>query len=87
MALPGGLPEGPEATEPAPRRRRDLRLIGTGVLLGLGAWFALVNTQDVKIRFWLVTTRTPVVSALVIAFVLGVGLGALVVRRFRRHAD
>ncbi len=87
MATPGSPDERSEGTEPAPRRRRDIRLVGTGVLLALAAWFAVANTQDVKIRFWLVTTRTPVVSALAIAAVLGAGLGALLARRFRRRAD
>lgn len=70
--------------EPAKGRRRDLRLVLTGVLLALGVWFALANTQEVKIRFWVVDTRSPVVAALAIAAVFGAGIGALVARRFRR---
>jgi uncharacterized integral membrane protein len=84
------MPEQPEPGQPSPperaRRRRDLRLVTTGVLLALGVWFALANTQDVKIRFWVVTTNSPVVSALAIAAVLGAGIGLLVGRRSRRSS-
>ena len=69
----------------APRsRRRDVRLVVTGVLLALGVWFALANTQEVKIHFWVVGTRTPVVTALAVAAVFGAGVGLLLGRRFRR---
>ena len=84
------MPDQPEPGEPSPpestSRRRDLRLIITGVLLALGVWFALANTRDVKIRFWVVTTTSPVVSALAIAAALGAGIGILVGRRFRRSS-
>lgn len=73
--------------EPSGNRRRDIRLVVLGVLLALGIWFALANTEDVKIRFWVVTTRTPVVSALAIAAVFGVALGVLFGRRFRRPSS
>jgi uncharacterized integral membrane protein len=59
-------------------------LVATGVLLALGVWFALANTQQVKIRFWVVDTRSPIVAALAIAAVFGGGIGALLGRRFRR---
>jgi hypothetical protein len=78
-------PEGEHSQpEPSGNRRRDIRLVVSGVVLALGIWFALANTEDVKIKFWVVTTRTPVVSALGIAAVLGVALGLLLGRRFRR---
>jgi uncharacterized integral membrane protein len=54
------------------------------VLLALAVWFALANTQQVKIRFWVVDTRSPIVAALAIAAVFGGGIGALLGRRFRR---
>ncbi len=77
-----------QSTEPAPRgRSRDLRLVATGVLLALGVWFALANTQEVKIRFWVVDTRSPVVAALVIAAVFGAGIGALLARHFHRPSS
>jgi uncharacterized integral membrane protein len=77
-------PGGDEAPEAVGGRRRDFRLIATGVLLALGVWFALANTQQVKIRFWVVDTRSPIVAALAIAAVFGGGIGALLGRRFRR---
>jgi uncharacterized integral membrane protein len=59
----------------------------SGVLLALGIWFAVANTQEVKIHFWVVSTRSPVVTALVIAAVFGAGIGLLVGRRFRRPSS
>ena len=59
--------------------------VATGVLLALGVWFALANTQEVKIRFWVVDTRSPVVAALVIAAVFGAGIGALLARHSARR--
>jgi uncharacterized integral membrane protein len=76
-----------EGPEPAGGRRRDFRLVLTGVLLALGVWFALANTQEVKIRFWVVDTKSPVVAALAIAAVFGGGIGALLARRFRRPSS
>ena len=80
------FPHDPGTDEPQPsgNRRRDVRLVVTGVLLALGIWFALANTQEVKIRFWVVDTRSPVVTALAVAAVFGVAMGLLVGRRFRR---
>jgi uncharacterized integral membrane protein len=84
------MPDQPTPGEPSPppssHRRRDVRLVTTGVLLALGVWFALANTQDVKIRFWIVTTHSPVVSALAIAAAFGLGIGLLVGRRSRRSS-
>jgi uncharacterized integral membrane protein len=82
MAVPDDL-GGEQPAEPG-GRSRDLRLILTGVLLVLGVWFALANTREVKIRFWIVDTRSPIVVALLIAAVFGAGVGFLVARRFRR---
>ncbi|MGH9007624.1 MAG: lipopolysaccharide assembly protein LapA domain-containing protein [Thermoplasmata archaeon] len=84
MALPHDLgDEHGDSPERASTRRRDVRLVVTGILFALGVWFALANTQEVKIRFWFVSTRSPVVTALAIAAVFGAGLGLLVGRRFR----
>jgi uncharacterized integral membrane protein len=86
MSFPGGTEAEGSQPEPSGNRRRDIRLVVLGVLLALGVWFALANTQDVKIRFWVVTTRTPVVSALAIAAALGLALGLLIGRRSRRSS-
>jgi uncharacterized integral membrane protein len=78
----------PGSPEPTGRnRRRDVRLVATGILLALGVWFALANTQEVKIRFWFISTRSPVVTALAIAAVFGAGVGLLIGRRFRRPSS
>ncbi len=87
MALPEDSNEPTASPEPTSHRRRDLRLVTTGVLLALGVWFAVANTQAVTIRFWLVSTRTPLVSALAIAAVFGAGIGILATRRFRRRGE
>jgi hypothetical protein len=87
MSLPGDPQGEHREPEPSAGRRRDARLVLTGVLLALVIWFALANTQDVRIRFWIVSTKTPVVSALAIATALGVSVGLLVARRFRRPSS
>ncbi len=84
MSLPHEPGEHQVQPEAAPSRRRDVRLVVSGVLLALGVWFALANTQDVRIHFWVVSTKSPVVGALAVAAVFGAGLGLLVGRRFRR---
>jgi uncharacterized integral membrane protein len=85
------FPSDPEAEHPQPQpsgnRRRDVRLVVSGLVLALGVWFALANTQEVRIHFWVVSTRTPVVSALAITAVFGVALGLLVGRRWRRPSS
>ncbi len=81
------MPQQPDESSASPKsrsRRRTLWLVATGVLLALGIWFALANTREVAIQFWVVTTRTSVVSALAIAAALGFGIGFLVARRSRR---
>jgi len=86
MTVPHEFDEG-QVAEPTPRdRRRDARLVLTGVLTVLVVWFALVNTQDVKIHFWLMSTRSPIIVALAIAGAFGAGIGALLGRRSRRSS-
>jgi uncharacterized integral membrane protein len=81
-------PEREHSPEPEPGgRRRDFRLGLSGVLLVLVVWFALANTQEVKIHFWFVQTRSPIIAALAIAGVFGAGIGVLVARRFRRPSS
>jgi uncharacterized integral membrane protein len=76
-----------QVAEPTPGgRRRDARLVLSGVLTVLVVWFALANTQDVKIHFWFVSTRSPIIAALAIAGACGAGIGALLGRRSRRSS-
>jgi uncharacterized integral membrane protein len=65
-------------------RRRDARLVATGVVAVLLVWFALSNLQDVQIHFWVHTTRAPLVVVVAIAVGLGAGV-LLLVSRFARH--
>jgi len=51
------------------------------MVAGLLAWFALVNLQDVRVHFWVVTATAPVVVVVAIAGVFGAALSALAVRR------
>lgn len=75
---------GEPPSEPTRSRSRDARLVVSGILAALGVWFAVANTTEIRVHFWLVSTRTPVVVALVVAAALGVGIGLLAGRRFRR---
>lgn len=65
-------------------RRRDARLVVTGVVGVLLVWFALANLQDVNIHFWVSTTRAPLILVIIISGVLGALIGLLAQRRRRR---
>lgn len=67
--------------QPVPRdRRRDARLVMSGVAAVLLVWFALVNLQDVPIHFWLWSTKSPLIVVIVIAGLLGAALSLLLSR-------
>lgn len=70
--------------EPVVRdRRRDARLVLTGVAAVLLVWFALANLQDVKIHFWLVSTKSPLIVVVAISVLLG-SLVSVLLSRFVR---
>lgn len=73
--------------EPRPPRdrRRDTRLVMTGVAAVLLVWFALANLTKVSITFWVATARAPLIVVIVISGALGAALVALVNRRSRRR--
>jgi uncharacterized integral membrane protein len=74
---------------PARSRRRDTRLVVTGVALVLLIWFAVANLQDVKIHFWLTSANAPLIVVVAISGFLGLVLMQLSsrVRRRRRSGD
>jgi len=82
---------GPEDDrQPASRdRRRDVRLVLTGVVAVVLAWFALINLQDVRIHFWLMSTRSPLIVVIAVSGVLGAAAALLLSRiaRRRKQAD
>lgn len=79
MSLEGGQ-------QPAPRdRKRDVRMVLTGVVAVLLVWFALVNLQDVRIHFWLTSTKSPLIVVIVISGVLGAAIALLLSRISRRR--
>jgi uncharacterized integral membrane protein len=82
----GGLGE---PTAPPRDRRRDVRLVLTGILVALLLWFAFANLQTVSIDFWLWTTRAPLIVVIVISGFLGALGGSLASRRRSRsrHRD
>lgn len=67
--------------KPARDRKRDARLVLTGIVSVLLVWFALGNLQQVEIHFWLVSSRASLISVIVISGVLGVAIGVLFSRR------
>jgi uncharacterized integral membrane protein len=83
-ALPGA--DDVASRRPGGGRGRDVRLVVTGVAVALLAWFAFVNLQTVRIRFWLTSAHAPLILVIVISGVLGAlapGVWSRVIRRRR----
>jgi uncharacterized integral membrane protein len=59
----------------------------TGIALVLLVWFAVVNLQEVRIRFWLTTTAAPLIVVILISGVLGAAVSGLWARRRRRRTS
>jgi len=76
--------EGSDQT-PEADHGRDMRLVLSGVVAVLLAWFAIANLEDVNVHFWVVTTRAPVVAVVAISGVCG-ALIAFLAARFGRKA-
>jgi uncharacterized integral membrane protein len=78
-------PAGEPPRTPLPRdRKRDFRLIAIGVVVVLLVWFALGNSQKVKVHFWVVSTNAALVVVIVISGFLGAAIGSLLRRRRRK---
>jgi uncharacterized integral membrane protein len=86
MTDPHSAGDGGPGPEPVRDRRRDLRLVVTGVVAVLLVWFALANLQDVKIHFWVYSTHASLITVIAIAVVLGAA-AAVLLSRHRRHPD
>lgn len=71
--------------KPPRDRKRDVRIVVMGIIAVLFVWFAVANTQEVKVHFWVDSARAPVIVVIVIAGLLGVGVGVLVDRRRSRR--
>lgn len=57
------------------------RPIAALLLGGLGAAFALVNTDEVDVNWLLGTWSTPLIVVIAVSTVIGAGLGFLAARR------
>lgn len=79
----------PSSTPAPPGRRddrkRDLRLIGTGVAAILLLWFGLGNWRTVRIEFWVRESHAPLILVIVISGLLGASIAALAGRRKTRR--
>lgn len=79
-------PGQPDQPETVPReRRREARLVLTGIAVVLLVWFAAANLQDVRIHFWVVTEGAPVIVVIAISGFLGALVTGLWSRAARRR--
>jgi uncharacterized integral membrane protein len=62
-------------------RRQQGRLIAIAVGVTLLVWFAVENTQDVSIHFWVTARQAPLIVVIVISVLLGALVTALIMRR------
>lgn len=74
----------PRSGRPIGRRERT-RLITVMVLAALIIAFALLNLDDVKVHWIVVTGQTPLTVVIIASFLLGVGVDRLVILRAKRR--
>lgn len=72
----------PSASHDGPRWRLYVAIAA----VVLAAIFILQNSQEVQVEFFFSSTTTPLIFALLLAFVFGLIIG-LVLPRFRRGRD
>ena len=85
MTDPDGKPTQDDKIEAKARRRRTVRL---GVIAAVGVLFALIaldNRQSVAIGWVVDDVKVPLVFALVVSLIIGIGIGLLLARR--HHDD
>jgi uncharacterized integral membrane protein len=80
-SLDGGEPRQPRD------RRRDARLVSTGVAAALLVWFALANLTKVSITFWVATAQAPLIVVILISGALGAAISLLISRSRRRRQE
>jgi len=70
---------------PSEQRALNGRLIGFGVIAVLLVWFALINTESVKVSWIFGTSEIPLIWVIVISAVAGAIIGGIIglVRRSR----
>jgi len=62
-------------------RRRQATMIGIAIAVVLLAWFALANTRNVRIDFWVFNRQAPVILVILISGLLGAVITGLIMRR------
>jgi uncharacterized integral membrane protein len=68
-------------------RRQQFRLIAIAVVVTLLVWFAVENTQNVSIHFWVTSRQAPLIVVILISVLLGALITALLMRRKSRSKD
>jgi uncharacterized integral membrane protein len=68
-----------------PRSRKEQgRLLALGFVVALAIVFAVVNLNDVSVNWIVTTSQTSLTVVIVVSFLFGVAIGALLHRRASR---
>lgn len=76
------MTSGSKGKHPSQRSTTErTRLLGVGAFLVIAILFAILNLHTVSVNWIVTTTHTALTLVIVVAFLLGAGVGALITRR------
>lgn len=78
------LPTQQDERQPA-TRREQARLVTGVVLGGLGAAFALVNLESVKVDWIVGSAHSPLILVIIVSVLIGIGIDRVAIMRARKR--